>query len=284
MGLDHTALSWSRWYPLSGASRNQDIPRAPGLYRIRRAGRPGLDYVGQTGVLRQRMGNLNNVYGDEMPYNAPHTAGPGFWALRQDHDCEFEVSVVEVSGGVAVRKGMECLLISEHRVEHGRSPTLSFGRMPHGWTKSSDNTARLVAAGRRHRGQRDSNALRVLDAPPPLSLTDDPRARSWLGYQWTSAAETPPSANLVGLYRAMRLDGEGLVYVGQGRISARVKSHVAKGKDPDHSQHRFFAGDLTWDWVDLPEIDKTQLLELENDLIASHVRVYGRTPSAQFLG
>ena len=72
------ALSWSPWYPLSGASRNQDIPRAPGLYRIRRADIPGLDYVGQTGVLRQRMGNLNNAYGDVMPYNAPHTAGPGF--------------------------------------------------------------------------------------------------------------------------------------------------------------------------------------------------------------
>ena len=82
----------------------------------------------------------------------------------------------------------------------------------------------------------------------------------------------------------MRLDGEGLVYVGQGRISARVKSHVAKGEDPDHSQRRFFAGNLTWDWVDLPEIDRTQLLELENDLIASHVRVGGRIPSAQFLG
>ena len=27
--------SWSPWYSLSGASRNQDIPRAPGLYRIR---------------------------------------------------------------------------------------------------------------------------------------------------------------------------------------------------------------------------------------------------------
>ncbi len=39
------ALSWSPWYPLSGASRNQDIPRAPGLYRIRRADIPCLDYV-----------------------------------------------------------------------------------------------------------------------------------------------------------------------------------------------------------------------------------------------
>ena len=138
--------SWSPWYPLSGASRSQDIPRAPGLYRIRRVDIPGLDYVGQTGVLRQRMGNLNNVYGDVMPYNAPHTAGPGFWALRQDHDCEFEVSVAEVSGGVAVRKGIECLIISEHRVEHGRSPTLSFGRMPDGWTKSSDNTCLLYTS------------------------------------------------------------------------------------------------------------------------------------------
>ena len=69
-------MLWTPWYPLNGASRNQDIPRAPGLYRIRRADIPGLDYVGQTGVLRQRMGNLNNVYGDVMPYNGPHTAGP----------------------------------------------------------------------------------------------------------------------------------------------------------------------------------------------------------------
>jgi hypothetical protein len=230
------------------------------------------------------MSHLNGVYGDVMPYNSPHTAGPGLWALRQDHDCEFEVSVVEVSGGVAVRKGIECLLISEHRIEHGRSPTLNFGRMPDGWTKSSDNTARLVAADRRHRGQRAPNATRVLDASPPASLIDDPRAGSWLGHRWISVAETSPSADSVGLYRSIRLDGEGLAYVGQGRIAARVKSHVAKGKDTDHSQHWFFARDLTWDWVDFPEIDRTQLLELENDLIASHVRVYGCTPRAQFLG
>jgi len=86
----HLGMLWTPWCPLSGASRNQDIPRAPGLYRIRRVDIPGLDYVGQTGVLRQRMGNLNNVYGDVMPYNAPHTAGPGFWAFfcsRLDSSC-----------------------------------------------------------------------------------------------------------------------------------------------------------------------------------------------------
>jgi hypothetical protein len=57
------------------------------------------------------MGNLNNVYGDVMPYNAPHTAGPGFWALRQDHNCEFEVSVAELPGGLVHRHAARRLVV-----------------------------------------------------------------------------------------------------------------------------------------------------------------------------
>ena len=230
------------------------------------------------------MGNLNGIYGDLMPYNAPHTAGPGFWAILQDEGCDFEVSVAEVEGGVAARKGLECLLVSEHRVEHSQSPTLNFGRMPNGWTKSSDNTARLVAAGRRHRGHRDSSAIRVPDAPPPATLQDDPRAATWLQFRWLDLADSPPPGGTVGVYRAMRPDTEGLVYIGQGRIADRINNHLAKGNDPGHVQREFFSGDLTWGWVTLPNVHRTQLLEVENDLIASHVLVHGHPPEAQFLG
>ncbi len=275
---------WSLWNQHDGASRNRDIPALPGVYRIRRVGQQSLDYIGQTAHLRRRMGNLNGIYGDLMPYNAPHTAGPGFWAILQDEGCDFEVSVAEVEGGVAARKGLECLLVSEHRVEHSQSPTLNFGRMPNGWTKSSDNTARLVAAGRRHRGHRDSSAIRVPDAPPPATLQDDPRAATWLQFRWLDLADSPPPGGTVGVYRAMRPDTEGLVYIGQGRIADRINNHLAKGNDPGHVQREFFSGDLTWGWVSLPNVHRTQLLEVENDLIASHVLVHGHPPEAQFLG
>lgn len=43
-------LQWTAWRPLDGASRDPDIPRLPGLYRIRRVGRDDLDYIGQTGL------------------------------------------------------------------------------------------------------------------------------------------------------------------------------------------------------------------------------------------
>ena len=282
--LEHE-LAWSSWYPHRGASRNQNIPAGPGLYRIRRVGQQRLDYVGQTGrSLRGRLGQLQGVYGDIMPYGDPHTAGPGFWALRQDEGRELEVSVAEVRTGVATRKGYECVVISEHRVEHGLSPTLNFGRMPHGWTKSSGNTVRLAAAGRRFRGRQDPSAVRVPDAPSPPTLRGDPREATWLGLPWSDLTASPPPRGSVGVYRAMRSNANGLIYVGQGRIVDRIKNHRAKADDPTHAQYAFFIGDLAWHWVALPDMHRTQRLEIENDLIAGHMLVHRRSPGGQFLG
>jgi hypothetical protein len=80
-------LPWGVWRPLAGASRDPEIPPAPGLYRYRRLGRDNLDYIGRTGTgtmtLCTRLGMLRDVYGELMPYRDPHTAEPGLWAL--DH-------------------------------------------------------------------------------------------------------------------------------------------------------------------------------------------------------
>ena len=141
-------LAWSDWRPLAGAGRDRRLPKSPGLYRIRRIDTQQLLYIGQTGrSLRQRLGSLNGVYGAEIPYNDPHTVGPGLWALRQDDQCDFEVSVSELDSDTRSRLEHECVEISMHRVQNGHSPAFNFGRMPPGWVKSSGNNARLVASG-----------------------------------------------------------------------------------------------------------------------------------------
>ncbi len=79
-------LARSPWLPLNGCWRGNQIPAEPGLYRVRRAGRPDLDYIGQTGkggmTLRKRLAMQRGVYADEMPYTGPHTAAPTLWAMR----------------------------------------------------------------------------------------------------------------------------------------------------------------------------------------------------------
>ena len=74
------------------------------------------------------------------------------------------------------------------------------------------------------------------------------------------------------------------MYVGEGKVADRIRNHISKGADPAHRQSDFFDDDVTWDWVDLAGTHRTQLLEIENDLIASHVETLGRPPEAQFLG
>jgi hypothetical protein len=65
------------------ASRDVEIPRLPGLYRIRCIGRDDLNYIGQTSMgtmtLRKRLGRLRGINGEVMPYRDLHTAGPAHY-------------------------------------------------------------------------------------------------------------------------------------------------------------------------------------------------------------
>jgi hypothetical protein len=85
------SLTWSMWSSLAGVWRGATVPNVPGLYRVRRVGSNRIDYIGQTGAggmtLRRRVAMLAGVYGAEMPYRDPHTAGPALWALLQSGRC-----------------------------------------------------------------------------------------------------------------------------------------------------------------------------------------------------
>ncbi len=270
--------------PLQGAGRNQDISDRPGLYRIRSVETGQILYIGQTGrSLRSRLGSLRGVYGDMMPYNDPHTAGPALWAHRIEFGETFEVSVAVLEVDKADRMGREALEVTKQRIIDGYSPAYNFGRMPHGWVKSSGNNRRLVEAGKRFRGSRMSDEeIAALppdeSVPPPATLKGDPRAADWLGLAWRSAELDAPGRSDVGVYRIGTGSRGPFDYLGQGLIASRWRSHAET-----------WAGDLAAErsdesvlaWVPL-ELGLRQLLEVENDLIASHVVIFARPPVVQF--
>jgi hypothetical protein len=282
--------SWSPWLPLRGAGSNRQVPALPGLYRVRRtAGQWGLDYIGQTGrSLRGRLSQLNVTYRAEMPYADPHTAAPALWAMRHGDGCDFEASVVVVTEVDQIRRALEATAITLYRMESGRSPAANFGRMPAVYRKSTGNNAQLAASGRRMRGGPDPLAPHAVNSAPVSGvLGTDPEVAGWMGWAWSPWMPVVEAAQMAvgtGLYRLCRTGASGLVYVGQGGIAGRLRSHWAKATRQGHPQAPWFTGDLAASWVELPGMAMVNLLENENDLIASHVLALGRAPWAQFLG
>ncbi len=283
--LPEVLTEWSAWLPLAGAGRNHGFPAGPGLYRVRRTGFAGLDYIGQTGFgLRARLGMLGGVYGAVMPYRDPHTAAPALWALRREGNCDFEASTTQFTGSALERKGLEAVALTDYRLRTGASPTANFGRMPSGYRASSGNNARLAAAGKRFRGSPDPAQQAGMSAPPVEGLFDDPEGEHWAGWDWSPWLPVPDIGLVgIGLYR-LRTARTDLVYIGQGVVTSRVRAHLAKVSKERHRQSSQFSGDLEVSWVELPGTPTQQLLEHENDLIAAHVWLKGAPPTAQFLG
>ena len=280
------SITWSAWRPLNGSSRDRAIPASPGLYRARNAATGDVVYIGQTGSsLRSRLGMLCTCYSIEMPYRDPHTAAPTLWCLRDRDGIDFEVSTAPFGGGKVERLAREAVAITQHRVDHGRSPVANFGGGVAGYRLSSANNARLVAAGRRFRGGPDPTSEASSSVPVPGPLDVEATAADWLGLDWSPwvpIGAVPPRLG-VGLYRIRPPGAEGLLYVGQGRIDERLRAHHSKRAIPGHRQAVLFSGDLIVSWVNL-DVPRRALLELENDAIASHFLVHGVAPLAQFLG
>jgi hypothetical protein len=288
------ALVWSGWQPLLNCWRGGKVPARPGLYRLRRVGQESLDYLGETGAgsmtLRRRLGMLKGVYNLVMPYRAPHTAGPALWAILQATGAALEVSCAVVEGPDPWRKGLEALAIGLHRQEHGRSPTVNFGRMPAGYRASSSNNRRLALLQRRFRGGPcqevdDSHAAGIA---PLATLAGNPESPDWCGHAWSDwqrvdAVRVPVGE---GLYRLRRQGQEGLLYVGQGKVGDRLAAHRAKCARAGHRQGVIFGSPahLECSWVLNSAWLAHQRLELETDLLASHLLVAGAVPPAQFLG
>jgi len=287
-------IKWSDWLPLNQSWANPLVPQLPGLYRIRREGRDDLDYIGQTStLLRQRLGALRGVYGEEMPYRAPHTAGPALWALRSVSVSGFEVSVAPDEGQGRWRKGQEALAISLYRQERNGSPTVEFGRMPAGFRMSSGSNAQLVRADKRFRGGTmvEADASHLPSLKPAGPFIGHPQSTTWCGHHWSEwiplvEAFGGKSADGEGLYRLRGEESGRLLYIGQGIVRQRLAAHLAKRLDPKHDQCPLLAAAprLDCSWVLNGTWFRHQRLELETDLIAAHVLALREIPAMQWLG
>ena len=291
---DELGISWCDPVPLAEAVRGVSVPVVPGLYRIRRLGVEGWDYIGQTGTgqmnLRRRMAMLRGIYLDEMPYRDPHTAGPALWALLHATGTPFEASFCPVTGDTPWRKSLEAVAIARHRQRHGRSPTVNFGRMPRGYRMSSANNARVVAAGKRFRGgpAQETTDAHLPGHPPVGPLHADPTGARWCGHVWSGWLPLLPEAIAAmptgeGLYRIQGCS-ENIVYVGEGELRIRLAAHAAKlSTSTAQGQALKKAAPLRFSAVAASWF-RNQRLELETDLIAACVLATRRPPAAQFIG
>jgi len=244
--------------------------------------------------LRQRLGMLSGVFGDVMPYNDPHTAGPALWAQRQIEKCEYEASVTVMPNlSTPIRKGLECVAIARHRQTHGRSPTFNFGRMPLGYSKSTGNNRALAESGKRRRGgvTDETLACHLPGRGPEGPIVGDGGLERLLALNWSTWRAVGQcldelTGDEVGLYLLKRRGAEKLLYIGEGKIRNRVAAHVKKGAKPEHPQAFAFTEplDVELSFIRRGDLAKHQLLEVENDLIAAHVLQTGGVPAAQFLG
>lgn len=278
-------LSWSEWHLFTQGLSSQAFPNGPGLYRAR-VTEGEVIYIGQTGRnLRERLGMLARCYSVEMPYRAPHTAAPTLWALRDRDGADFEVSVMPLNVDKAERLALEALAITLHRLDHRRSPIANFGGTIDGYRLSSGNSAALVAAGKRFRGGRDPAVQASPSSPVRGPIDGEVTSPNWVGLGWS---EWTPVSDLrstlgTGVYRIRTRGAEDLLYVGQGRITQRIRSHTAKSRRANQRQGPLFSQSLEVSWVTL-DCSTRELLEIENDAIASHRHTRGAAPTAQFLG
>ena len=118
----------------------------------------------------------------------------------------------------------------------------------------------------------------ALSAPPPATLEGDTRAADRLGLAWRSASVDAPARGDIGVYRIATRPSGPLDYLGQGLIAQRWRRH-ADGWVTDLAAER--PEETAWGWVPLA-MGARQLLEVEKDLISSHMVTFARPPAAQF--
>ncbi|MFB6159499.1 MAG: GIY-YIG nuclease family protein [Candidatus Nanohalobium sp.] len=130
---DWADLEWTNWTQLHCDNPAlSDLPKTSGLYRVKHKDREGLEYVGQTGrKLRERVRSLaNNTHKDEQPGNAPHTAAPHLWKLKEKIGEGFQVSVANpnIARSEIDLYGLEYLLVALHIQSQDTAPTVNLDR------------------------------------------------------------------------------------------------------------------------------------------------------------
>jgi hypothetical protein len=222
-------LPWSPWIPFSADKHAfHEIPREPGLYRIKPVGGDYLMYVGETSrALYQRLQDLRIELRNcnQMPWTDPHAEAPALWAWqdaaglkepgtspdpevndpRDDADSgesipsqeyegpvralQFECSAAPLDASTGGRKGMESFLLYKYRQERGESTLCNFGRFHPRYRKST--TRKEGRRGGKLAGDQKDNPA-GWPSLTPLEIEGRPGDSDWMGLEW--AASVPLDA------------------------------------------------------------------------------------------
>ena len=160
-----SSITWSQWCSLSQQRLPAIVARAAGLYRVRSTSMDELLYIGQSNNLRRRILELRGAIQDsEMPWNDPHVAAARFWALLQNADHDFEISVARTTADVIARKSLESLAISLYRADLGGAQSSTLGEC------QTDGSPRLAEA-------RESEEASTLTSHTQRTKTQSSRRR-----------------------------------------------------------------------------------------------------------
>ena len=274
------SLPWSPWVPFTATKEEfRQIPKEPGLYRIRPVGKDFLMYIGETRrTAHERLNELRHTLKrtDLMPWNDPITEAPALWAWQDAEGFEYECSAAPLDASQGGRRGMESYLLYRYRQERGESTLCNFGRF-HPRYRKSTNRNENRRGGRLADDHKDNPA----GGPgvPPLPSIGRPGDAGWMGLAWSKKrpldGETISSVPAeAGLYLLFERDSGDLVYIGQSADCAkRLRSHAMK----------FLEGnDLMFSWYSSEKpLLPHHLKEWENDLIGNYFDVYRRAPEYQ---
>jgi hypothetical protein len=278
---DWCSLPWSPWVPFSAAKEEfREIPKEPGLYRIRPVGEDFLVYIGETKrTVHERLNELRQgmLQSPLMPWSDPNTAAPGLWAWHDAEAFEYECSATPLDASGSGRKGMETFLVYRYRQEHGESPLCNCGRF-HPRYRRSTTRAENRRGGKLADHQQDNPA--GLPGIPPLECHGRPGDRDWMDLEWSDLAPlTPETIRTVepgaGLYLLSTPGTQEIVYIGESADCARrllTHCHNEKGGLPLSFSYQIIGQKV------LPH----HLKELATDLVGNFFEHFRKPPEFQF--
>jgi hypothetical protein len=278
---DWLSLPWSPWVPFTADKHEfRQIPKEPGLYRIRPVGKDFLMYIGETRrTVHERVNELrhNIKRTDLMPWNDPHTAAPSLWAWQDAEGFEYECSATPLDASTNGRRGMESYLLYRYRQERGESTLCNFGRF-HPRYRKSTNRKENLRGGKLESGQKDNPAGWTSIAP--LEATGSPGDLDWMGLEWSAWLPLDPeNARTVipgaGLYLLADTASHEIAYIGQSvDVGKRLINHSRKSWN---NKSLLFSYQII-----APYVFPHNLKELENDLIGNYFEQNKKAPEFQF--
>jgi hypothetical protein len=276
-----SSLPWTPWVPFTATKEEfRQIPRKPGLYRIKPVGKDFLMYIGETQrTVHERLSELRHTLKrtDLMPWNDPHTAAPSFWAWQDAESFEYECSAAPLGASQGGRRGMESFLLYRYRQEGGESTLCNFGRF-HPRYRKSTNRKENKRGGKLADDHEDNPAGGV--SVPPLPVIGAPGDLDWMGLAWSgrkhldgeNIGKVPEKP---GLYILSEGASSEIIYIGQSTDCAkRLRSHAMKFLDEKDLIVSYYISEK-------PRLPHN-LKEWENDLIGNYFEMYRKAPKYQF--